>query len=98
MASSGCDGIDMNRTAIFVLALALFAGGPNAIAQNAETSPMQVRVRYIVNDVPASVAFYTDRLGFKIDAQSGPFFAALSRDGVQLLLSPTTGPGGASQA
>jgi catechol 2,3-dioxygenase-like lactoylglutathione lyase family enzyme len=44
------------------------------------------------------VAFYTDKLGFRIDAQSGPYFAALSRGGVQLLLSPTTGPGGASQA
>ena len=58
---------------------------------------MQVRVRYIVNDVPAAVAFYTGKLGFKLDAQSGPYFAALSRGGVQLLLSPTTGPGGASQ-
>ena len=56
-----------------------------------------VRVRYIVNDVPASVAFYTGKLGFKLDAQSGPYFAALSRSGVQLLLSPATGPGGASQ-
>jgi catechol 2,3-dioxygenase-like lactoylglutathione lyase family enzyme len=59
---------------------------------------MQVRVRYIVNDVPASVEFYAGKLGFKVDAQSGPFFAALSRSGVQLLLSPTSGPGGASLA
>lgn len=88
----------MNRAKILVLALLLFAGTPGANAQNAETGAMQVRVRYIVNDVPASVAFYTGSLGFKLDAQSGPFFAALSRNGVQLLLSPTTGPGGASQA
>jgi glyoxylase I family protein len=87
----------MNRTKIFVLALMFLAGAPSVSAQNAETSNSAlVRVRYIVNDVPAAVAFYT-RLGFKIDAQSGPYFAALSRGGVQLLLSPTTGPGGASQ-
>ena len=29
--------------------------------------------------------------------QSGPYFAALSRGGIQLLISPTKGPGGASQ-
>jgi catechol 2,3-dioxygenase-like lactoylglutathione lyase family enzyme len=75
----------------------LLAGSPGAGAQNAENGSMQVRVRYIVSDVPAAVAFYSDKLGFKLDAQSGPYFAALSRGGVQLLLSPTTGPGGASQ-
>lgn len=84
--------------AALALALMLIAGAPDMSAQNAAASnPAQVRVRYIVNDVPASVAFYT-KLGFKLDAQSGPYFAALSRGGVQLLLSPTVGPGGASQA
>ena len=88
----------MNRTKIVVLVLMLLAGAHNVSAQNAETSNSAlVRVRYIVNDVPAAVAFYTGKLGFKLDAQSGPYFAALSRGGVQLLLSPTTGPGGASQ-
>jgi glyoxylase I family protein len=91
-------GAGMTRAKILVLALMLLIGTPGASAQIPESSPMQVRVRYIVNDVPASVAFYKDKLGFKVDAQSGPFFAALSRNGVQLLLSPTTGPGGASQA
>jgi catechol 2,3-dioxygenase-like lactoylglutathione lyase family enzyme len=88
----------MNRAKIFVITLALVAGAPGASAQNEQTSnPAQVRIRYIVKDVPVSVAFYAGKLGFTIDAQSGPYFAALSRGGVQLLLSPTTGPGGASQ-
>ena len=88
----------MNRTKLLALALVLFAGAPGAVAQNAQDrSSAMVRVRYIVNDVPASVAFYTSKLGFRLDAQSGPYFAALSRGGVQLLLSPVTGPGGASQ-
>jgi catechol 2,3-dioxygenase-like lactoylglutathione lyase family enzyme len=87
----------MNRTKILALALVVLAGAPGAVAQNAENgSSAMVRVRYIVNDVQASVAFYA-KLGFKLDAQSGPYFAALSRSGVQLLLSPATGPGGASQ-
>lgn len=86
------------RARLLVLALMLLAEAPGAGAQNVENRPMAVRVRYIVNDVQAAVAFYTARLGFRIDAQSGPYFAALSRDGVQLLLSPVKGPGGASQA
>lgn len=90
-------GIGLNRAKMVIVALMLLAGAPVANAQNAENSSMSVRVRYIVDDVPACVAFYTGKLGFKLEAQSGSFFAALSRGGVQLLLSPTTGPGGASQ-
>ncbi len=88
----------MTRTKILSLALMLLVGVPNVSAQNVNTSnSAPVRVRYIVNDVPAAVDFYTSKLGFKLDGQAGPYFAALSRGGVQLLLSPTTGPGGASQ-
>ena len=54
-------------------------------------------VRYIVNDVDAAVAFYTTHLGFHLEAQSGPFFAIVSRDNLQLVLSPPKGPGGGSQ-
>ena len=54
-------------------------------------------VRYIVKDVDAAVAFYTRRLGFRVDAQSGPHFALLERENLQLVLSPPTGPGGGSQ-
>ncbi len=90
--------IGTGRSGIFVLALAFLGGAPLAGAQTTEAGSMAVRVRYIVNDVPAAVAFYTGQLGFKLDVRSGPYFAALSREGVQLLLSPVTGPGGASQA
>ncbi len=88
----------MNRTRAFMLALMFLAGAPAAHAQAAAASRAElVRVRYMVDDVPATVAFYTGKLGFKLDFQSGPYFAALSRGGVQLLVSPTEGPGGASQ-
>lgn len=54
-------------------------------------------VRYIVNDVDAAIAFYTNHLGFTVSAQSGPNFAILVRDNLQLVLSPPKGPGGGSQ-
>lgn len=54
-------------------------------------------VRYIVNDVDAAIAFYTRHVGFRVSAQSGPHFALLARDNLQLVLSPPEGPGGGSQ-
>ena len=47
-------------------------------------------VRYQVKDVSRSVAFYTQRLGFKLDHQHLPEFASVSIDNLALLLS---GPG-----
>ena len=54
-------------------------------------------VRYIVQDVDESVSFYTRNLGFRREHQSGDAFAMLTRDGLQLVLSPPRGPGGGSQ-
>ena len=48
-----------------------------------------VMVRYIVNDVDDAIAFYTKHLGFRVSAQSGPYFAILARENFQLVLSPT---------
>jgi len=42
-------------------------------------------VRYIVESVEASVAFYRDHCGFRVAAQSGPDFALLERDNLQLV-------------
>ena len=47
-------------------------------------------VRYQVNDVERSVAFYTQHLGFKLEHQQLPAFASVSLGDVQMLLS---GPG-----
>jgi catechol 2,3-dioxygenase-like lactoylglutathione lyase family enzyme len=44
---------------------------------------------FIVSDVAQSIAFYTDRLGFKTWYQvpdQKPFFAVIGRDGAQLFL------------
>jgi catechol 2,3-dioxygenase-like lactoylglutathione lyase family enzyme len=54
-------------------------------------------VRYIVNDVDAAIAFYSSHLAFRVAAQSGPYFAILERENLQLVLSPPKGPGGGSQ-
>jgi catechol 2,3-dioxygenase-like lactoylglutathione lyase family enzyme len=88
----------MFRTTALALALALSVGAPGASAKDyAKNSSAPVRVRYMVSDVPAAMDFYVGKLGFKVDFSSGPYFAALSRGGLQLLLSPVKGPGGASQ-
>ena len=55
-----------------------------------------VKVRYIVDDVPAAVAFYAAHLGFEVAMQAEDF-AALDRDDVRLLINATGGAGGASQ-
>jgi len=56
-----------------------------------------VSVRYIVDNVEAAIAFYTERLGFRVDLHPGPGFAMLSRGDLRLLLNAAAGPGGAAQ-
>jgi catechol 2,3-dioxygenase-like lactoylglutathione lyase family enzyme len=89
----------MFRTTVLAMTLALSATAHGASAEDyAKNSAAPVRVRYMVNNVPAATEFYVGKLGFKVDFASRAYFAALSRGGLQLLLSPTTGPGGASRA
>ena len=47
----------------------------------------RVGVRYMIDDVPAAVKFYTTLLGFTVEQDASPAFAAVTRDGVRLLLS-----------
>ena len=46
-----------------------------------------VSVRYMIDDVPAAVRFYTTVLGFSLEQDASPAFAAVARDGMRLLLS-----------
>lgn len=46
-----------------------------------------VSVRYMVDDVDASVAFYTDVLGFEVLTHFGPAFADVKRGRLRLLLA-----------
>ena len=54
-------------------------------------------VRYIVDDVDAAIAFYTELLGFQVLMHPAPSFAALERGDLRLYVNATRGPGGASQ-
>ena len=56
-----------------------------------------VQVRYIVHDVDAAIAFYTERLGFKLEMHPAPPFAMLSRGGLRLVLSAPNPAGGGGQ-
>jgi catechol 2,3-dioxygenase-like lactoylglutathione lyase family enzyme len=47
----------------------------------------EVSVRYMIDDVPEAIRFYTTLLGFTLEQDASPAFAAVSRDGVRLLLS-----------
>ena len=66
-----------------------------------------VNVRYMVDDVEASIAFYTGHLGFEVLTNAAPAFADVKRGNLRLLLAgpqssagrpmpdgQTPGPGG----
>jgi len=57
------------------------------------TTNSAVGVRYMVDDVADAIAFYTTHLGFTLEHDATPAFAAVSRDGVRLLLSGPTSSG-----
>ena len=46
-----------------------------------------VQVRYIVHDVDAAIAFYTEHFGFEVLTHAAPAFADVKRDDLRLLLS-----------
>lgn len=71
-----------------------------------EPDPM-ISVRYLVDDVQASIDFYTEHLGFELRTSAAPAFADVARGQLRLLLSgpassagrpmadgATPGPGG----
>ncbi len=57
-----------------------------------------VQVRYIVYDVEAAIAFYTENLGFHLDMHPAAAFAMLSRGGLRLVLSAPNPVGGGGQS
>jgi catechol 2,3-dioxygenase-like lactoylglutathione lyase family enzyme len=56
-----------------------------------------VSIRYIVDDVEAAIAFYTQLLGFSVVLHPAPGFASLARGNLRLMLNTPTGAGGAAQ-
>lgn len=62
-----------------------------------QKNPEMARVRYMVNDIDAAVAFYTEHFGFEVKRTAPPNFAMLSRGNLELVLSTPFGPGGAAK-
>lgn len=56
------------------------------------------RIRYLVEDVDAARDFYTGHLGFVVEMDRPPGFAAVRCDDLTLLLSGVGGPSGGAQA
>ena len=57
-------------------------------ADAGQSVPLRLHgVRYLVSDVSRSVAFYTKHLGFKLEHQQLPAFAAVSLGDFKLLIS-----------
>jgi len=55
----------------------------------------EFQLGYVVNDIDAAVAFYTEQLGFTLEMHPAPPFAMLSRGNLRLVLSaPNPGAGG----
>ncbi len=50
-------------------------------------SDQMVHVRYMVDDVQASIDFYTEHLGFEVQTNYAPAFADVIRGNLRLLLS-----------
>jgi len=46
-----------------------------------------VSVRYMIEDVPGAIRFYTTHLGFTLELDASPAFAAVRRGPLRLLLS-----------
>src|SRR5690606_4655712 len=57
-----------------------------------------VLVRYISDDVPAAVEFYTTQLGFVVERNPDPGFALLARGPLRLALSAPGGGGGGGRS
>ncbi len=57
-----------------------------------------VSVRYMVDDVETSIAFYTEMLGFEVLTSFAPAFADVKRGNLRLLLSGPTSSAGRPMA
>ena len=90
----------MKRTFALVLAAVGIGCLVAAVADDTQTKPKTakeasmsqehsavVSVRYMIDDVDAAVAFYTNHLGFALDVDSAPAFASVTRGNLRLLLS-----------
>jgi len=57
-----------------------------------------VNVRYMVDDVEAAIAWYTQHLGFEVISSAAPAFADIKRGALRLLLSGPKSSAGRAMA
>jgi catechol 2,3-dioxygenase-like lactoylglutathione lyase family enzyme len=69
-------------------------GAAFALLEGRRKNMTTVNVRYMVDDVEASVAFYTTHLGFTLISKTLPAFADVARGDLRLLLSGPTSSAG----
>jgi hypothetical protein len=89
MSRSGCGVSVASRTVASAIGRCYTGRGVNPTTETQEilTVTTTVRMRYIVTDVDAAIAFYTEMLGFHVDMHPGPGFAMVSRGNLQLLFN-----------
>ncbi len=84
-----------------LISLIVVLGGSVMTARAEPAAPAAdasaARVRYMVKDIDASVAFYTRQLGFQVKQGPTRNFAIVSRGSLELVLSTPFGPGGAAK-
>ena len=59
-----------------------------------QTNLNSISVRYMIDDVDAAVAFYSNHLGFHLEVNAAPAFASVVRGNLRLLLSGVKSSGG----
>jgi len=52
-----------------------------------QTDSNVISVRYMIDNVEAAIAFYTNHLGFRLEINASPAFASIMRGNLRLLLS-----------
>jgi catechol 2,3-dioxygenase-like lactoylglutathione lyase family enzyme len=88
----------VQRTVVAAAILFSIAASSNSSYRELGETPMNlVSVRYIVDNVDAAIAFYTEHLDFRVEMHPAPGFASLSRGNLRLLLNEP-GAGGAGKA
>jgi catechol 2,3-dioxygenase-like lactoylglutathione lyase family enzyme len=66
---------------------------PDAHHEPASRNLDSIRPFFIVKDLPTSISYYRENLGFQLDFQGpddDPYYAGLSRDGIGVMLKAIT--------
>ncbi len=84
-------------TTMILLCFGILQASGGGVQSPKAANMSTVRVRYMVNDINASVSFYTRHLGFEVKQGPTPNFAIVSRGNLELVLSTPFGPGGAAK-